>query len=234
MKSRNTLLSLVLLLAVLLTACGSATTPDVTMDKTESMPDMSMTDEPMMADNHEDALAEPTQDTTMNDAIPAPDTMMDEPAGMMEAPDWFGASLTDARTGQAFSINDFQGKVVLVETMAIWCTNCLKQQGQVKALHEQLGARDDFVSIGLDIDPNEKIDALKVYVENKGFDWLYAVPTKDVSREIASLYGDQFLNPPSTPIVVIDRHGEAHPLPFGIKSADDLMQAIQPFLDESL
>ena len=48
------------------------------------------------------------------------------------------------------------------------------------------------------------------------------------------MYGDQFLNPPSTPIVVIDRHGEAHPLPFGIKSADDLMQAIQPFLEESM
>jgi hypothetical protein len=71
-------------------------------------------------------------------------------------------------------------------------------------------------------------------VENKGFDWLYAVPSADVSREIAALYGDQFLNPPSTPIVVIDRHGDTHPLPFGIKSADDLMRAIQPFLDESM
>lgn len=118
--------------------------------------------------------------------------------------------------------------------MAIWCTNCLQQQGQVKALHGQLGARDDFVSIGLDIDPNENTAALKTYVQNKGFDWLYAVPSKDVSREIASLYGDQFLNPPSTPIVVIDRHGDAHPLPFGIKSADNLMKTIQPYLDESM
>ena len=153
---------------------------------------------------------------------------------MMETPGWFRASFTDARTGQVFSINELKGKVVLVETMAIWCTNCLQQQGQVKALHEQLGARDDFVSIGLDIDPNENAEALKSYVEDKGFDWLYAVPSADVSREIAALYGDQFLNPPSTPIVVIDRHGDAHPLPFGIKSADDLMQAIQPFLDESM
>jgi hypothetical protein len=101
-------------------------------------------------------------------------------------------------------------------------------------LHGLLGERDDFVSIGLDIDPNEDAASLKTYVESNGFDWLYAVPSADTSREIASLYGDQFLNPPSTPILVIDRHGEAHPLPFGIKSAEDLMQTIQPYLDEGM
>jgi thiol-disulfide isomerase/thioredoxin len=227
MKSRNTLLSLVLLLAVLLTACGGATATDAMVEKPEDA---------MMEDKPEEAMAEPTHDAMVDDTMSTPEAVMEDKGEgeMMVAPAWFSASLTDARTGQAFSINDFEGKVVLVETMAIWCSNCLKQQGQVKALHEQLGARDDFVSIGLDIDPNENTEALKSYVENKGFDWLYAVPSADVSREIAALYGDQFLNPPSTPIVVIDRHGDTHPLPFGIKSADDLMQAIQPFLDESM
>jgi cytochrome oxidase Cu insertion factor (SCO1/SenC/PrrC family) len=208
MRSRNTILSLVLLLAIVLTACGGGAVPD--------------------------AMAEPTQNAMTGDARTTPEAMTNETTDMAGEPAWFNASLTDARTGQAFSINDFSGKVVLVETMAIWCTNCLQQQGQVKTLHEQLGARDDFISVGLDIDPNENTDALKTYVEKKGFDWLYAVPSADVSREIASLYGDQFLNPPSTPIVVIDRHGEAHPLPFGIKSADTLMQAIQPYLDASM
>ena len=229
MKSRNTLFSLVLLLAVLLTACGGAAAPDEMMEKPEDA---------MMEEKPEEPMAEPTHDAMQDDAMPASDEMADEmadeTADMMESPAWFSAALTDARTGQTFSVDDFKGKVVLVETMAIWCSNCLKQQGQVKALHEALGMRDDFVSIGLDIDPNENVDALKGYVEGKGFDWYYAVSPADVSREIASLYGDQFLNPPSTPIVVIDRHGNAHPLPFGIKSADDLMQAIQPFLDESM
>ena len=227
MKPRNSLLSLVILLAGVLTACGGTAATDTMMDDKSGDTMMEPTQEPMMEENHDETMAEPTQDAMMDDAMATPDAMM-------EAPGWFSASLTDARTGQAFNINDFKGKVVLVETMAIWCSNCLKQQGQVKALHEKLGTRDDFVSIGLDIDPNENTNALKGYVEDKGFDWLYAVPSADVSREIATLYGDQFLNPPSTPIVVIDRHGNAHPLPFGIKSADELMQAVQPFLDESM
>jgi len=164
-------------------------------------------------------------------AVTSPDTL---PAANAASPTWYTVSLTDASTSQAFTIQGFSGKVVLVETMAMWCPKCLRQQGQVKALHELLGERDDFVSIGLDIDPNEDSASLKGYVESNGFNWLYAVSSADVSREIASLYGDQFLNPTSTPMLLIDRHGVAHPLPFGIKSAEELLQAIQPYLDEGI
>ena len=56
--------------------------------------------------------------------IPIADAMMSKetPAAdaMMEAPAWYSASLTNASTGQAFTINDFKGKVVLVETLAMW------------------------------------------------------------------------------------------------------------------
>ena len=33
-------------------------------------------------------------------------------------PDWFDIPLTDVQTGETFTINDFAGKVVLLETMA--------------------------------------------------------------------------------------------------------------------
>ena len=50
----------------------------------------------------------------------------------------------------------------------------------------------------------------------------------------ANLYGNQLLNPPSTPILIIDRHGEVHLLPFGIKSSEDLLKAIEPFLKDEM
>lgn len=162
------------------------------------------------------------------------DQSMSGEAGMMEAPAWFGAELVNARSGETFTIADYQGKVVLVETMAIWCSSCLRQQQQVKALHDLLGERDDFISLGLDIDPNEEAAMLKDYTEKNGFDWVYAVSPTDVSRELGQLYGAQYLNPPSTPMLIIDRHGQVHTLPFGIKSAEDLLSALQPFLDENM
>jgi thiol-disulfide isomerase/thioredoxin len=133
----------------------------------------------------------------------------------------------------AFTINDFRGKVVLVETMAQWCPSCKKQQVEVKSLIEKLGMPADLVVIALDTDPNEDRDSLKAYASNNGFDWVYAVAPAEVSREISNLYGVQFINPPSTPILVIDRKGEAHPLHFGIKSTDDLLKSIEFFLEET-
>jgi hypothetical protein len=222
MKTKNTLFSTMILMAVILSACGGAPATEVMMEE----PEEAMT-------THET----PTSDAMMGDETPSSDVMADAsatPEAMMESPAWFSAAMTNVNTGTSFTIQDLKGKVILVETMAVWCSNCLRQQGQVKALHEALGQRDDFVSIGLDIDPNEDESRLKGFVDSQGFDWVYAVPPAEVSREIASLYGDQFLNPPSTPMLAIDRHGVVHPLPFGIKSADELMQFLQPFLDESM
>jgi len=153
---------------------------------------------------------------------------------MLEAPAWFGAALTDVNSGATFTLADFQGKVVLVETLAVWCPKCLEQQRQVQALHAALGERDDFVSVGLNIDPNETADILRNHTAQNGFDWRYAVAPAAVAREIAALYGDQFLNPPSTPMLIVDRHGAVHVLPFGLKSAADLQDALAPLLNESL
>lgn len=198
---------------ILLSACSPATAP------TEVMID------------------EPTE-TMMDEHVPT-EVMMEKPTetmadSSMDDPTWFGATFINVNTNQQFRISDYKGKVILVETLAMWCSNCKKQQEQVKELHELLGTDSDLVSIGLDIDPNEVADDLKNYVTSNGFDWIYAIASVDVINEISDLYGAQFLNPPSTPMLVIDRKGEVHPLPFGIKSADDLMKFIEPFLSESL
>jgi hypothetical protein len=143
---------------------------------------------------------------------------------------WITSDLTDVRTGQLFKISDFKNKVVLVEAMAVWCSNCKSQQGEVKKLHAALGPREDFVSVGLGIDPNESADQLKSYVDKNGFNWAYALSPSAVSREMARLYGAQFLNPTAVPMLVIDRDGNAHPLPFGVKGVEMLQEALKPYL----
>jgi cytochrome oxidase Cu insertion factor (SCO1/SenC/PrrC family) len=184
-----------------------------------------------IADHSESNMMDAENDNTMADKSDdtSEDSMKSEQD--VQLPDWFKASLVDVNSDKTFTLADFKGKVILVETLAMWCSNCLKQQGQVQIVHDLVGERDDFVSIGLDIDPNENADALKAYTSNNGFDWIYAVAPGEVSREIAQRYGDQFLNPPSTPMLIIDRQGDVHPLPFGIKYAEDLLDTLQPFLD---
>ncbi len=237
MKKRTTLLSTIVLFVFLLAACGGAV--PVTGGKATGP---AMMEKPTAAA----MMAKPTANAMMMHATATPQAMMSQSTSMpgamqptagamMEAPAWFGTSLKDVRSGDSFTLDDFKGKVVLVETMAVWCTTCFQQQTQIKALHASLGMRDDFVSVSLDIDPNEDQSTLAAYTQkNSGFDWRYAVAGADVTREVGQTFGDQFLNPPSAPVFVIDRHGVAHPLPFGVKSAQDLMKAIQPYLDAKM
>jgi len=148
-----------------------------------------------------------------------------------DLPAWFKVELTNVANDETFTFQSLLGKVMLVETMAQWCSNCLRQQQEVKALHQLLGERDDFVSIGLDIDPNEDAETLKNYVTRHQFDWVYAISPAEVSRSLSDLYGAQFLSPPATPMLIIDRQGQVHLLPMGIKSAERLNEFLQPFLE---
>lgn len=226
MKSVLRLREIIVLGAVALAACAPqpASTPEVMMQEETPTADVVMGD------------ATPTADAMMKSETPTAEAaMQSSPEAAMPAAEWLGTPMTNVVTGQEFKVSDYQGKVILVETMAVWCTKCRSQQEQIRKLHQDLGDRKaELVSISLDIDPNEDTQYLAAFVTQTGFDWIYAVAPAELSRTLGLTYGNQFLNPPSTPILIIDRHGAAHPLPFGIKSADDLRQAIQPYLDESM
>jgi len=207
------ILSSVLLASLLFAACSPAVKPAASMPEIEKPAETEMM--------KEEASMEPSTEP------------MDAPVESgMASPAWMTAEVLDVNSGETFTVSDFEGKVVLVETLAMWCSNCMKQQQQVKLLHEKLSNETDFVSVGLGIDINENLDDLKQYTEKNGFDWVYTVATKEMAQEIGSLYGNQFLNPPSTPILLIDKSGEVHILPFGIKSAEDLEAAVLPLLQE--
>lgn len=183
------------------------------MEKTSTPEMMESTHEPMMG-------TESPQESMMEE-------MEDMP------PAWFHTQLTDEVTGEAFQITDFEGKVVLVETFAQWCPTCLRQQMEIAELQAMMMEMpDDLVVVSLDVDPNEDAVMLKKYLESHGFDWRFAIAPAEMAREIGNLYGQQFLNPPSAPVLVIDRQGNVHPLPSGLKSVEDLEEALKPFLEE--
>jgi hypothetical protein len=208
MQKKISVVSLFFVVALLIAACSSAPADQAPLVEADSAP---------------------AQSTIQEEQIPAESTTADSSAGS-NFPDWYSTPLTDVNAGEVFTISENIGKVYLVETMAIWCSNCLRQQQEVKRFHDLLGERDDFESIGINIDPNEDTALLTGYVQKNGFDWIYVVASNELIDEISSLYGSQFLNPPSAPMLIIDRQGNPHPLGFGIKSAEELLEAVTPYL----
>ena len=135
-------------------------------------------------------------------------------------------ALVDAASGEEFRIADHTGKVILVETMAIWCSNCLTQQRDVKTALEQLPG-DRVVYIVLDVDPNENATSLAAYRTKHDFGGRYAVAGKDVARALAAEFGAQFLNPPSTPMLVVGADGTVTRTNFGHKNSDEIVALLK-------
>jgi cytochrome oxidase Cu insertion factor (SCO1/SenC/PrrC family) len=152
------------------------------------------------------------------------------PQEATDAPEWFGYALTDVQTGETFTMNDYAGKVVLVETMAMWCPNCLFQANEVRKMHKLLDNPDDVVSISLDVDVNEDEASLKDYTNEFGFEWTFAIAPLEVARALGNLYSAQYLNPPLSPMLLIDRNGDVHQLEYGQKNAEKLLASVKPYL----
>jgi thiol-disulfide isomerase/thioredoxin len=135
---------------------------------------------------------------------------------------WATAPLVDVSTGETFRIADYAGKVVILETMAIWCSSCRAQQGDVQAALARLPA-DKVVFVVLDTDKSENAASLAAYRTKNGFEGRYAIAGNEVARALAADFGDQFLNPPVTPMLVIGTDGTVTRTDFGHKSTDQIV-----------
>lgn len=234
-RSRLRLAAVSLAAVTVLAACGSdteeaggsetaateamaeqpATTEAMTDDTTstdamtdESMSDESMTDE-SMADHPETTVA--MADDAMTEDAMAPAA-------------WQTVQLTDV-DGMAFTLDDFHGTPVLVETFATWCPNCKKQLEDTNAAAAQLG--DQAVFIALSVETDLSADDVAEYAADNGFDSIrFAVMTPEALAAVVEGLGQSAANPPSTPKVVIDPMGHAGELETGFESVDDIVAKV--------
>jgi len=92
---------------------------------------------------------------------------------------------------------------VLLETMAIWCTNCKAQQRNVVDAH----ALAAFHSISLDVDPNEYPNDLATYADREGFDWRFATANADLVSQLRDRFGTAVAVPPGMPKILFRTDG---------------------------
>jgi thiol-disulfide isomerase/thioredoxin len=145
------------------------------------------------------------------------------------SPAWLSMELIEASTGKTFTINDFKGQVVVVDSMAIWCPNCLRQAMHLKDLRAIYGP-EDLVIVTLDIDSHEDAAMLSEYAKEYGFDWFFAVAPMPVMHEVGNTYGALFLDPTLSPTLVVDRKGEVFKMGFGEKKTEAMRTSLAPLI----
>ena len=138
---------------------------------------------------------------------------------------WLATELTDVSTGETFTLAEFAGTPVLLESFAVWCPICTNQQKQVRALHEEVG--DEVVSIALNTDPNEDDDKVAAHIARHGFDWRYAVAPAELILALKEEFGVGILNAPSAPMVLIcPDQNVREMLKRGVKRANFLQEQV--------
>jgi peroxiredoxin len=180
--------------------------------------DDDMADDDMTGAEHDDGDMDEMADESMDEEM----EMAEAPAG---APAWFTMPLTNARSGESFTLADFAGKTVFVEPMATWCTNCLRQLTDVKVAQANLDP-DEVVIIGLSVETTLSGADLAQYADRQDFNWTWVVATPDLLRSLVDTFGQTVTNAPSTPHFIVRPDGSFTDLDTGFESPDELIAQI--------
>ena len=108
------------------------------------------------------------------------------PGANMSPRAWIGKPARDFQgmdlKGEALSLTDLRGQVVLLDFWATWCGPCLVEMPNVKKTYEKYKDQK-FQIIGISLDRSEK--PLEAYIEKEELGWLHYW---DKSRKVSTLY----------------------------------------------
>ena len=117
----------------------------------------------------------------------------------------------DSMAGTPVTLNQFKGKVVLINFWASWCGPCRKEMPILEQLQKQYQSRG-FTMVGVNVEPNST-DAVN---------WLKATPVSfpilfDRDSTVSKLYQVQGM--PNT--VIVDRKGNVRFIHRGYKAGEE-------------
>lgn len=141
-----------------------------------------------------------------------------------ERPAWQSVELTNAATGEVFTLGGFEGKSVFVEPMATWCSNCRTQLGNVNVAIPEAG--EDSVFVALSVEGNLANEQLAAYAEKEGFDMIFAVAPTDLLRGLVDAFGREITSPPSTPHFIIRPDGTTTDLATGREAPEVILEQL--------
>ena len=103
--------------------------------------------------------------------------------------------------GKPISLEDYRGKVVLLDFWAVWCGPCIAEMPNVKKVYDMYKAEGfDIIGISLDTDENK----LRDYLKENDIPWRQVFSGKGWQSPIAQQYGIRAIPAPW----LLDRDGK--------------------------
>lgn len=143
----------------------------------------------------------------------------------VDLPAWQTMEIVDV-DGETFTLADYIGTPVLVETFATWCSNCRAQLGDTQDAAATLG--EEAAVVALSVETTLSSEDVAAYAGDNGFaDIRFAVMSPELLAEFADTFGTTVANPPSTPKFIIDVTGVAGELTTGPEGVEDIVAELR-------
>lgn len=139
-----------------------------------------------------------------------------------EKPLWFNYELKSIE-GQIIKISDYEGKVVLIESFATWCPSCIRQQQELKKLHD---SNPEIIIIELNTDPNEDKQTVIDHINRYNFSGNYVISPIEFTKFLIDDFGPKIVQAPSVPMILICENGDYQILKSGVKESNELIDSI--------
>lgn len=140
--------------------------------------------------------------------------------GSDQVPDYMKIQL-DNVNGGTFTLEEFRGKMILLDMFAIWCEPCKYQIEELKDFTSVHG-EDQLIVISVDVDQRETPSEISDFREDYGATWRFASYSPQLSQ--------QFPASAIPTLYLLDRSGEQVMKHEGAKSASELEGDIGPYI----
>ncbi len=122
----------------------------------------------------------------------------------------------DSLDGDAITLSDMEGQVVVLDFWATWCNPCIKEMPHLQELYEQHAGQEVVV---LAINVMEERGDVAEFMAEYGYTFTVLL---DGDGRVTDDYGVKGI--PST--IIVDREGEAHPVLGGMGDVEDVLSQL--------